>query len=156
MKTMPWGNVPKAIHYQDCKKQKAPPVAGLPSRDIAGRFRRLSNCLNLRGLFALLAHCLDVADLLAFLQRLEAIAFNRREMREQVVAACVRVMKPKPLASLNHLTVPVSIFLSNLEFQMSAIARRGMIFATAPSENSFEAVRMRGPILPVFFACQSD
>jgi hypothetical protein len=30
-------------------------------------------------------------------------------MREQVFAAAVGVMKPKPFASLNHLTVPGSI-----------------------------------------------
>jgi hypothetical protein len=46
---------------------------------------------------------------LVFLQRLEAIRLNSREVSEQIFAAFVGVMKPKPFASLNHLTVPVAI-----------------------------------------------
>ena len=42
----------------------------------------------------------------AFLQKAEAVGLNRAEVDEHILAPSV-VMKPKPFASLNHLTVPV-------------------------------------------------
>ena len=46
-------------------------------------------------------------DALAFGQRLEPFSLDRGVMHEAVLAAVFGVMKPKPLASLNHFTVPV-------------------------------------------------
>lgn len=57
------------------------------------------------GLQAFLAVDDHEGNLLAFLQALEAGALDGTEVNEQVVTA-FRVMKPKPLASLNHFTVP--------------------------------------------------
>ena len=62
--------------------------------------------LHLVSLHTLLALDGDEGNLLAFLQGLEAGALDGTEVHKQVRAA-FRVMKPKPLASLNHLTVPV-------------------------------------------------
>ena len=53
------------------------------------------------------------ADPRAFGQRLEAVALDRRVVDEQVLPVVIGVMKPKPLSSLNHLTVPVAILLSS-------------------------------------------
>jgi len=40
-------------------------------------------------------------------------------MGEQVVAAIVGVMNPKPLASLNHLTVPLPLLPSLISLDMT-------------------------------------
>ena len=81
----------------------SPPRALL--RGTKREFRTLDG-LHFVGLQALLAlHDLE-RHALAFLQGLEARALDRAEVHEQVRTR-FRVMKPKPLASLNHLTVPV-------------------------------------------------
>jgi len=48
-------------------------------------------------------------DLLTFFESLEAVHLDCGKMREQIFAAVIRMIKPKPLESLNHLTVPVAI-----------------------------------------------
>ncbi len=53
------------------------------------------------GLLAILDFELNV---LAFSQGFEAVTLDCREVYEHVFAAVSRVMKPKPLDSLNHLT----------------------------------------------------
>jgi len=39
----------------------------------------------------------------------EALTLDRGEVREEILAAVIGLMKPKPFASLNHLTVPVAM-----------------------------------------------
>ena len=51
------------------------------------------------------------ADLLAFLERLESLHVDCREVREQVLAAVVRGDEPKALRVVEPLTVPVAIML---------------------------------------------
>lgn len=47
--------------------------------------------------------------LLTFFQSFETFHIDGREVCEQIFAAFIRVMKPKPFASLNHFTIPVAI-----------------------------------------------
>ena len=47
--------------------------------------------------------------LLAFLERFVTLHLDGGIMREHIVAAVGRVMKPYPLVVLNHFTVPVVI-----------------------------------------------
>jgi hypothetical protein len=72
-------------------------------------FLQLSELLrtNLCSLHALLAALGHEGNGLAFFQALETVGFDGFEVYEQVVTATLRVMKPKPFSSLNHLTVPV-------------------------------------------------
>ena len=56
-----------------------------------------------------------IGDLLAFVQAIQASPLDGADMDEYVLAAAVRLMKPKPLVALNHLTVPVAIFATFLE-----------------------------------------
>ena len=50
-----------------------------------------------------------VADGLAFSQRAQPGALNGADVDENVLAAVLGAMNPKPLVVLNHLTVPVAI-----------------------------------------------
>ena len=77
----------------------------------------VSEGLDLGGLLALLAHGLDVAHLLAFLQRLEARAFDGGEVREQVIAAFVRRDEAEALGVVEPLNGTGFHIYLNLEFQ---------------------------------------
>ena len=77
------------------------------------RKAQASGGLDVRRLLALGAGRHFERDLLAFGQRLEAVHVDRAEVREQVFAAFIGVMKPKPSESLNHFTMPVAIFFKS-------------------------------------------
>ena len=59
--------------------------------------------------FLPLLPCVTSRNFLSLFQRLETGHVDRRKMREQIFAAAVGVIKPKPFESLNHFTVPVAI-----------------------------------------------
>jgi hypothetical protein len=84
------------------KKARFPGLSYFEQPSCSGR-------ADIRGLISLGTRRLVEGHLLVFLERLEAIALDRGEMREQIPSS--GVMKPKPLASLNHLTVPDAIFI---------------------------------------------
>ena len=65
-------------------------VTGLPARPA----RDSGSGLDVRGLLAFGSLGDLERNLLAFLERLETAHLDRREMREQIFAAVVRVMKP--------------------------------------------------------------
>jgi len=77
--------------------------------------------------------------LLAFGQRLEAAVLNVAEMHEHV-SACFAVMNPKPLASLNHLTVLFHgelLLLDELKrrIRTKKIPQSGSVFAVSLQEH---------------------
>lgn len=74
---------------------------------VQARSRRGSDHANVRSLQALLALGHFKFDALVFCQGLEAVALDFAEVSEQVFSPLSCAMKPKPLPSLNHFTVPV-------------------------------------------------
>jgi len=69
--------------------------------------RRRSDDADVRCLQALLALLDFEFDALVFLQRLESAALDVAEWAKRSAPPESWAMKPKPLASLNHFTVPV-------------------------------------------------
>jgi hypothetical protein len=53
-----------------------------------------------------------IADLLAFIEALQARAFDRANMDEHVLAAAIGLYKAEPFVALNHLTVPEAMVVS--------------------------------------------
>jgi len=107
--------------YQYVKNKKTPGFARGSVLRGRSHSEPCSQRLDVRGLLALRAD-LDVErDTLVLLQRLEAVGADFREVREQIVAACVRRDEAKPFASLNHLTIPVSMFQFPSRFLMTQV-----------------------------------
>ena len=86
-------------------EQKTPDLAARGSFDATKEGGGLRQ-LHFVSLHALLALHGDEADALAFLQDLKPAPWIERKCTNRS-APLSGVMKPKPLASLNHLTVPI-------------------------------------------------
>jgi hypothetical protein len=70
-------------------------------------------------------------DFIAFVEVTKTRALNCREVDEDILAAALCSIKPKPLSALNHFTLPVAIIVSLLLNLRSSIQFAGFFTRVA-------------------------